>query len=193
MLVAVRSPVKLALLAVIDPRFDNVKKLEDIITSPSLADDDMINVDAEILFSVMINPAIEPLAVLILVALISPSTLAEEAVIAPLLVSLNSLDDINNSWATVEADIANKLSALNLVGSNKNPPIDPLVAVILVAFISPSILADDAVIAPLLETLNKLEDINNSCATVDAEIAKRFAEENLVGPNKNPPIEPLFA
>ena len=81
----------------------------------------------------------------------------------------------------------------NLVGSNKNPPIDPLVAVILVAFISPSILADDAVIAPLLETLNKLEDINNSCATVDAEIAKRFAEENLVGPNKKPPIQPLFA
>ena len=81
---------------------------------------------------------------------------------APVLVTLNVLELMNNSSAVVEALIANRLPDDKRDGSNRKPPIDPLLACILTAFISPPILADDAVTAPLLVTLNSLEDINNS-------------------------------
>ena len=139
------------------------------------------------------KPPIDPLLACILTAFMSPSILADDAVIAPLLDTLNKLEDINTSLATVDADIAKRLPADNLVGSSKKPPIDPLVACILTAFISPPILADDAVIAPLLVTLNSLEDINNSFATNDADIANRLPALSFVVSSSNPPIDPLPA
>ena len=50
-----------------------------------------------------------------------------------------------------------------------------------------------AVTAPLFVTLNSDAEINNSLSTVEAEIANKLAELNLLVSSKNPPIEPLLA
>ena len=60
--------------------------------------------------------------------------------------TLNSLDEMNISLATDEAEIAKRLPEDSLNGSSKKPPIEPLSACIDVAFRSPDNLALDAVI-----------------------------------------------
>ena len=66
----------------------------------------------------------DPLAAWILTALISPSILAEDAVMAPLLVTLNWLEDMNNSWATEEAEISNFKKWRELNGEDSTPLLD---------------------------------------------------------------------
>ena len=96
-LVAIRSPVKLASLAVIAPRLDTLNVLDEINISPGTLLADNTKLEADIVLVDILNPAIEPLDACILVALISPSIRAALAVIAPLFVTLNSLLEINNS------------------------------------------------------------------------------------------------
>ena len=136
---------------------------------------------ADNLSAVILNPPITPDPVaFIFVAVRSPLISAFEAVIAPLFVTLNSLEEIKISFSTDDADIAKRFPDDNLDGSSKNPPIEPLDACILVAFKSPDNLASDAVICPLLFNLN---------APFEDDIAKAFIVKPPMIPD---PVATIF-